>query len=96
MAGQPEDDDWHTLNDEGSAALEQAWCECWILPKKLLHHCSQFSALHSGVLLSSGQKFPSNWQNTAKNAKVLKILNSCRLFKQFTGFSPCMAHYLFF
>ena len=81
MASQPRDDDWHTLNNKGSTTLEQARRECRILPKKLLHHCSQFSALHCGFLHGGGQKFPSNWRNTAKNAKVLKILNSCRPFK---------------
>lgn len=96
MAGQPEDDNWHTLNDKGSATLEQAWRECRIPPKKLLHCRSQFSALRCGFSHGGGQKFPSNWRNTAKNAKVPKILNSCRPFKRFAGFSPCMAHYLSF
>ena len=61
MASQPEDDDWHTLNNEGSAALEQARHECQIPPKKLLHRRSQFSALRCGFLHGGGQKFPSNW-----------------------------------
>jgi hypothetical protein len=87
MAGQPDDNDWCSLNDEGSAALEQARRECKIPPKKVLHRRGRFHALRCGVSHGGGQKLPGNLKNNVTNTRIVKHLNSLRPFQRFAGYS---------
>jgi len=87
LAGQPVDENWPEVQQQGADCLEEARLQCNVSSYGFKHRRGAFPTLRCGVSYGGGQTKPQNLCNGPRNQKILEEINGQDCFKRIARFA---------